>query len=59
VQGMPEIKDRDQLVIVMRKKGRHFDDHRLVMRTAVVGDPNGAIEVPYRAYPGKKIIFHR
>ncbi|CAD7703688.1 unnamed protein product [Ostreobium quekettii] len=57
--GITTIQPTDQLVVVGRRLGASIDEQRLTMRTIVVGDPGGAVDVPYTAYPGTRTLFHR
>lgn len=58
-QGITAIEKTDQIVVVGRRQGASIDEQRLTMRTIVVGDPGGVIDVVDTAYSGPKTLCHR
>ena len=55
-----EIKDGDQIVFITRRPQNNPNDkQRLLFRTAIVGDPTGAVVLPESKYPGDRTIFYR
>lgn len=46
-------------MLVGRRQSSKIDGQRLTMRTVVIGDVHGTIDVGHSAYLGKETIFYR